>query len=97
MADESPERTLEEFQAIAQEHGGVLGFRYAGDFWDVYVCHVELLHDPPYRPVVSIDVGGTIHLVPEQSISFRSNDSARSLRSHGSSVRSSRRARCTKA
>jgi hypothetical protein len=67
MADEAPVRTLEEFEAIAGEHGGILGFCRAGDFWDVYVVHVEVLRDrPPYRCVVCIDVGGTIHLVPEE-------------------------------
>jgi hypothetical protein len=67
MAGGDPVRTLEEFQAIAEEHGGILGFCRTGDFWDVYIIHVEILRDrPPYRSVVSIDVGGTIHLVPEE-------------------------------
>jgi hypothetical protein len=80
MTDEPPDRTLEEMQAIAEEHGGILGFRFAGDYWDVFVVHVNALRDrAPYRSAISIDVGGTVHLVPEER--FREMfEESRSLR-----------------
>lgn len=67
MANEAAERTLEEFEAIASEHGGVAAFRRARDYWDVFIVRVEVVRDrPPYRNAVCIDVGGTVHLVPDE-------------------------------
>jgi hypothetical protein len=52
--------------AIASEHGGVAAFRRGRDYWDVFIVRVEIVRDrPPYHSEVCIDVGGTIHLVPE--------------------------------
>ena len=67
MADEAPFGRSRSSQAIADKRGGIPGFRRTGDFWDVYVVHVAVFRDrPPYRSVFCIDVGGTIHLIPEE-------------------------------
>jgi hypothetical protein len=82
MADEAPVRTLEEFQAIAEEHGGILGFCRTGDFWDGYIVHVEILRDrPPYR-------SSCRSTSEERSTWFRKSVSARSSKRLGPSVRS---------
>ena len=56
--------------SIRLEPAAVPDSRYATAVADTtsgsYIVHVEVLGDrPAYRSVVSIDVGGTIHHVPE--------------------------------